>query len=56
MFLPTVRMIGKRFLADPRKQWKSGFSARTLAQCWESANGLPPEIASLLEPGGEVHL
>ena len=34
-------------LVDPAKQWKPGYSARTLAHCWETAQGLPPEIASL---------
>lgn len=31
-------------LADPEKHWRKGFSARTLAHCWEAADGLPPEI------------
>jgi hypothetical protein len=31
-------------LADPQKHWRTGFSARTLAHCWEAANGLPPEV------------
>jgi hypothetical protein len=45
------------FLADPDKQWRTGFSAKTLAHCWESANGLPNEIASMLQPhGGDVQL
>ena len=38
----------KQFLADPKKQWKIGFSARALACCWEDAGGLPPEIISVL--------
>src|ERR1700722_2731910 len=42
------------FLAEPDKQWKTGFSAKTLAYCWEAADettkGLPPEIASMLRP------
>jgi hypothetical protein len=31
-------------LADPQKHWRTGFSARTLAHCWEAAPGLPPEV------------
>lgn len=31
-------------LADPQKHWRTGFSARTLAHCWEAAEGLPPEV------------
>jgi hypothetical protein len=34
-------------LADPIKHWRVGYSARTLAHCWEAAQGLPPEIALL---------
>lgn len=40
-------------LADPEKHWRTGFSARTLAHCWEAADGLPCEIASLFEESGE---
>lgn len=39
-------------LADPNKQWKAGYSARTLASCWESANGWPPEVQALFEASG----
>lgn len=35
----------KGFLADPEKHWRRGYSARTLAHCWETADGFPPEIA-----------
>jgi hypothetical protein len=35
-------------LANPAKQWRSGFSARTLAHCWAEADGFPPEVASAL--------
>jgi len=41
------------FLADPKKQWRTGFSAKTLAHCWDAANGLPTEIASILRPLGD---
>jgi len=34
----------KKLLAEPQKQWKKGFSARTLAYTWEKAVGFPPEI------------
>jgi hypothetical protein len=37
----------QRFLAEPEKQWRRGFSARTVAYSWESANGLPPEVEAL---------
>ena len=47
----------QRLLADPDRQWATGFSAKTLAGCWESADGLPDEIASMLKAHGrEVEL
>ena len=39
----------KPLLAEPEKQWRTGFSARTLAHCWEAAVGFPPEIAATLK-------
>jgi len=38
----------RTLLADPEKHWSRGYSARTIAHCWESANGFPPEIYSVL--------
>jgi hypothetical protein len=53
VYIPTTGPADwQRFLADPIKQWRTGFSAKTLAHCWESANGLPNEIASMLRPHG----
>ncbi len=46
----------QQLLADPVKHWKTGYSARALAYAWEDARGLPPEIATLLKPFGEVEL
>ena len=34
----------KEFLADPDKQWKTGYSARSLAYCWEEAQGFPGSV------------
>ena len=31
-------------LADPDKQWKTGYSAKTLAYCWEDQNGFPESV------------
>jgi hypothetical protein len=39
-------------LANPAKQWRTGFSARTLAHCWAEADGFPPEVASALAAAG----
>ena len=32
------------FLADPHKQWRTGYSAKALAHSWEAQDGLPPEV------------
>ena len=39
----------KNFLAEPEKQWKTGFSAKSLAYCWEEAKGFPKEVRSALD-------
>lgn len=38
----------QQFLAEPDKQWRTGYSARTMAYCWESATDFPDEIKSVL--------
>lgn len=38
----------RKLLVDPDKQWKPGYSARTLANCWEAADGFPLEISKVL--------
>ncbi|MBY0322036.1 MAG: hypothetical protein K2X72_25140 [Reyranella sp.] len=48
LYRPTLGpACWQELLADPQKQWRMGYSARTLAHCWEDAKGLPPEIAAL---------
>lgn len=37
----------RKLLADPKKQWRKGFSARTLAYAWENYQDFPPEINDL---------
>jgi hypothetical protein len=39
----------KQFLAEPDKQWKSGYSARSLAHCWQDADGMPVDVKQVLE-------
>ena len=39
----------RQFLAQPERQRARGYSARTLAHCWEAAAGLPAEISAALE-------
>lgn len=40
-------------LADPVKQWKTGYSARTLAHSWEAADGFPCEVAASFAQSAE---
>ena len=35
----------KKLLADPDKHWRSGYSACTLAHCWEAVEGFPAEVS-----------
>jgi hypothetical protein len=35
-------------LADPEKQWKTGYSARSLAYAWEESDGFPATVRSVL--------
>ncbi len=44
----------QQFLAEPEKQWRTGYSAKTLAHSWEESNGLPPEVAALFPNGSEL--
>lgn len=37
-----------QFLAEPVKQWRTGFSARTLAHSWQEAQGFPLEVREAL--------
>lgn len=46
----------QKLLADPEKQWRTGYSARTLAYCWEEADGFPPEVAKALQQTDEPSL
>jgi len=34
----------KGLLAEPDKQWKTGYSAKALAYCWEEAKGFPKSV------------
>lgn len=44
----------KALLADPEKHWALGYSARSLAHCWEHADGFPPEVAAVLNQGASL--
>jgi len=38
----------QQFLADPQKQWRTGYSAKSLAYSWEEASGFPSEIETAI--------
>jgi hypothetical protein len=47
----------RQLLSQPELQWRTGFSAKAMAHAWEAANGLPPEVASVLSAAfGPVEL
>ena len=46
-FIPTQSPEDwKSFLADP-KHWKTGYSARSLAYCWQEAKGFPEDVKKI---------
>lgn len=55
--IPTIGPdCWRALLADPVKHWATGYSARTLAYCWQTARGLPPEITTVLGADAELLL
>ncbi|MCD6355219.1 MAG: hypothetical protein J7L95_06695 [Prolixibacteraceae bacterium] len=45
LYIETKGAISwKDFLAEPDKQWKTGYSAKSLAYSWESEKGFPMTI------------
>jgi hypothetical protein len=46
----------QRYVKDPAKHWRTGYSARTLAYSWNDSNGWPPEIQQLFASSPERSL
>jgi hypothetical protein len=42
----------RALLADPKKHWRIGYSARTLAHCWQAAADFPLSVRQALESSG----
>jgi hypothetical protein len=42
----------RRFLAEPEKQWRVGFSAHALAHAWEGTPGLSNRVRQVLDDSG----
>jgi len=54
IYLPSEGAVSwQHLLADPVKHWRTGYSARTLAECWEAADGIPPEISDMFRAIGK---
>jgi hypothetical protein len=48
IYIPTTSPNDwRRFLAEPEIQWRKGYSARELAECWEQADGFPSSVKQL---------
>ncbi len=43
----------RQYLADPIKQWETGFSAKTLAYCWQEAGGFPQSVTAVFRSTGK---
>lgn len=42
----------REFLAKPETQWETGYSAKTMAYCWEDKNGFPSGFNKVLLESG----
>ena len=52
-FVPTAGPEDwKKLLAEPEKHWRSGYSAKALAYCWEDAGGFPASVKQVLSQSG----
>ena len=38
----------RKLLAQPEKHWRKGYSARSLACCWEEAGGIPKDVLAVI--------
>ena len=52
-FLPVSKPEEwKRLLAEPDKQWKTGYSAKALAYSWQESGGFPDEVKRVFSNSG----
>jgi hypothetical protein len=53
IFIPTRKPEDwKSLLAEPNKQWKTGYSAKALAYCWQEANDFPECVRNVFKKSG----
>ena len=47
IYIPALKPEDwSRFLAEP-KHWKKGYSAMSLAMCWQEADGFPDSVTAV---------
>jgi hypothetical protein len=47
IYIPAMKPEDwSRFLAEP-KHWKKGYSAMSLAMCWQEADGFPDSVTAV---------
>jgi hypothetical protein len=46
----------QQLLAKPDSQWRTGYSAKSMAYSWTEARGFPGEIRAVLNTSGSTHL
>ena len=44
----------RNFLAEPHRQWRTGYSAKTLAYCWQEADGFPVCVRKAFSNSGSA--
>ena len=55
--VPTRGTVSwQELLADPEKQWRTGYSARSMAHCWEESRGFPKCVQAVLQTADEPAL
>jgi hypothetical protein len=42
----------RNLLADTEKHWKTGYSAKALAHCWQEAKGVPKSVSDVFAASG----
>ncbi|MFC1857316.1 DUF6946 family protein [Thermodesulfobacteriota bacterium] len=42
----------RHLLASPERQWRDGYSAKSLALAWQAADGFPPDVRKALDDSG----
>ena len=53
IFVPSISVDQwKELLSNPDRQWRTGYSARTLAYCWQQADGWPASVQTVFSRWG----